>query len=1233
MGIDTSTALKDARVLGNDIKRILDGIDPTSLNSKLRGLVKSLTAAQYGMEKCADAANKIANTKIPTEDYAYVSKELDKAEKSLARMIEKQASMERDGDTMGRSYQTLSAEIERTQKNISGLKDELRDMETANEAFVSGRTTEAFQKNLKSLNLQNQLAAIAIERFKEYAEANGIVINTTQQETEATKQETEATKNLQKAEEELDNSRRKRGVSRGPALHRGISRGPAINPIEQGVVRGPAIQGATFLKEGQDVRRLSREEENLDNSVKKTNVDLEQQNKSLGNTSRGFNNANRAARSFASTLLNSIGKAIRRVISGLGSISRHLHSSHKSSRGLGDSMKHTFTTFMRYTLGIRSIFMLVRRLRGYIKEAFGVMAQEIPEVNKDISMLGTSFKELKATFGTMLQPLLHALAPILNDLIQKVIALMNNIAKFFATLTGQNYVYQATVANYDYAKSAEEAQKANEGALASFDKLNVIQKDNTKNTMALTKDTVKYKKVKIEPDENNWWVAFGKLLREGWKNINLTEAGEWFAEGIAGLLDAIPWDRIQEKGKNGGKLAATFINGITNPDDLKGKSHLAVAIGGFFANLIQLGVNSLSSFVHTIDWSNLGKFIADSIDTLKTQLRETDAWKTAGEAFGRLFQGLVEFGLELVVKGNIFSGLGTDLFTMFSAALEKGLEVNPETGNTYLKDFGIMITNALTKFLDEVIDFLDKVDKDGKLYDAINQLFLGIDLIEIAKRMVKVFLKGFKIGLKALVEGAAGALGISVDADTAEFFAEAIGIGILGSKIAGLVRNITGSGGLLSAFTKKDRSLETQRRKVESESAAVGILSGILGLLGLTAGHTSDEIDDLTQKVYAMGLVAEEDADPALVAIRDRIYDIGDAGQAVCKQVEDDAKASVNDISLTFGQAVIKLNEVDTSAYNSVISISKQVINTLEQMWAGAQLIAHVQYKTPDGAIDYGHTPTSSEQALIGQKGNATALSTVGVGAGLTSVVKADSLAETLRGIVSADKLSTVSGAPYSQLIANSINATSQSNDAILKANAQDLWNQINVVSDEKIQEALMGVFLDAGKSMGYNKLEEILASPGAYAGTWGLILANSDGWESIVKAAVHGDLNGLKMPFSQREVDAEDFFRAFKKTSSWLNLLMGGSYSSLSLPVIGGAFAKGVVIPPNKPSLGILGDQTNGTNVETPLSTIKQAVAEVLSSIQIKNTFDVKGDPNAIFKVVVDESKIYYNQHGYSAF
>lgn len=43
-------------------------------------------------------------------------------------------------------------------------------------------------------------------------------------------------------------------------------------------------------------------------------------------------------------------------------------------------------------------------------------------------------------------------------------------------------------------------------------------------------------------------------------------------------------------------------------------------------------------------------------------------------------------------------------------------------------------------------------------------------------------------------------------------------------------------------------------------------------------------------------------------------------------------------------------------------------------------------------------------------------------------------------------------------------------------------------------------------------------------------------------------------------------------------------------------ALAKGAVIPPNAPFMAMLGDQKHGTNIEAPLDTIKQALAEVMA-------------------------------------
>lgn len=75
----------------------------------------------------------------------------------------------------------------------------------------------------------------------------------------------------------------------------------------------------------------------------------------------------------------------------------------------------------------------------------------------------------------------------------------------------------------------------------------------------------------------------------------------------------------------------------------------------------------------------------------------------------------------------------------------------------------------------------------------------------------------------------------------------------------------------------------------------------------------------------------------------------------------------------------------------------------------------------------------------------------------------------------------------------------------------------------------------------------------------------------------------------------------ANKVSSAW-NAATSGSPAQqsmeaplASLPVP--ALARGAVIPPNHRFLAMLGDQTNGTNVEAPLETIQEALAEVLAA------------------------------------
>lgn len=72
---------------------------------------------------------------------------------------------------------------------------------------------------------------------------------------------------------------------------------------------------------------------------------------------------------------------------------------------------------------------------------------------------------------------------------------------------------------------------------------------------------------------------------------------------------------------------------------------------------------------------------------------------------------------------------------------------------------------------------------------------------------------------------------------------------------------------------------------------------------------------------------------------------------------------------------------------------------------------------------------------------------------------------------------------------------------------------------------------------------------------------------------------------------------------------------------------AQGAVLPANRPFLAVVGDQKNGTNVEAPLSTIRQAVAEALAqqggqAVSIRFTGDLAQLGRVLKPVVERETK-----------
>lgn len=101
----------------------------------------------------------------------------------------------------------------------------------------------------------------------------------------------------------------------------------------------------------------------------------------------------------------------------------------------------------------------------------------------------------------------------------------------------------------------------------------------------------------------------------------------------------------------------------------------------------------------------------------------------------------------------------------------------------------------------------------------------------------------------------------------------------------------------------------------------------------------------------------------------------------------------------------------------------------------------------------------------------------------------------------------------------------------------------------------------------------------------------------------------------------------------------IGGEHFGINIPKIPTIpyLAQGAVIPPNQHFLAVLGDQKRGTNVEAPLDTIKQALAEVMAERGggTGNTYTVNAQVGrkTLFQLMIDEAKMSQMRTGKNPF
>lgn len=363
-------------------------------------------------------------------------------------------------------------------------------------------------------------------------------------------------------------------------------------------------------------------------------------------------------RSTLSTIANTAKTAGKTIAIAVGKgLAFPFTSAAKSIGGFAKSIGGVVGGFKRI-LGYRLIRTLIKEvgqafgegiknLYGWSK-AFGgatVAGRTFAQAMDSISTSGAYFKN---SIGAMVGPLISSLAPAIDFVVDKIVALINVLNQLFAMLGGATSWNRAVRKANEFEEAAGGAGAAAKEALrylAPFDELNVLPDDKkrgggggggtdyagmfeeTTEFAEGVKDFAQGVKAAIEASD---WQGLGQLLgnkvNELIDGIDFAGAGRKVGEFINAWFTTRYWTLKTINFQNIGSKIAEFLNNALAAIDFE-------TIGRSFAQKFTILPDLIIGFIENADWSligsSIGSYIRGALDEWAEWLRSND-W----EAFG-----------------------------------------------------------------------------------------------------------------------------------------------------------------------------------------------------------------------------------------------------------------------------------------------------------------------------------------------------------------------------------------------------------------------------------------------------------------------------------------------------------------------------------------------------------------------------------------------------------------------
>ena len=517
--------------------------------------------------------------------------------------------------------------------------------------------------------------------------------------------------------------------------------------------------------------------------------------------------------------IHSANSKLNGFISNIRKVNSHTKDTTKSTKEFSLASVKLAKELTRVTKMLKLMItrMMLRKVIQGVIDGFKNLVQYSSEVNSSVSMMWNSFRQLGNSIAAAVGPLLTALAPALNYIIQLCIKVVNAINQVISALLGRGTWTRAKTLTDDYGASLDKANKSAKDlkrTILGFDEINQLQDSSDSGGGAGgTSPQDMFEEAAIE---SKWKSLADKLkkilnqilapIKKAWENVGDEVVAAWKGafESIKKLLGDIGRDflkvwnqpetikmleNILRIFRDIGLVVKNLADGLDKAWNKNQTGlHILEAIRDIFAIVIQHVQNMTAA---TAEWAEKLDF-SPILEAFKNWL---ESLEPVIDAISGAFEDFYVDVLLPLGKWSIEKGLPEliQVFTDFNDKVQWDV-IRERLDRVWkaLEPFAETVGEGLIKFIgdisDELADFLNSDGWNGFI-DSLIEFQKKVDADDIAASL-HVILDAF-LAFKAL-----SFLTTTISVITK--FVESVGslastLGVFSAVLAGIVAFFTGA--------------------------------------------------------------------------------------------------------------------------------------------------------------------------------------------------------------------------------------------------------------------------------------------------------------------------------------------------------------------------------------------------------------------------------------------------------